>query len=159
MGNLSYSAFPTLAVIPSRTPKPPTETPLPTFTPEPTATAFVQSSETLLLAEGDFYEVAHTGAGEANVYLLEDGDLLLSLEGFQVEDGPELHVYLATQNPVQNTEGVALEGAIDLGLLENTTGEQIYDLPAGLDLTLYSSVVIWCEPYQVPFIAASLSAP
>lgn len=156
-GGLAYSVFPTIAVMPSRTPRPATATPLPTETVRPAG--FMQSSGSLLLVEGEFYQVAHAGGGIASVYLLSDGNLLLSLHDFEVESGPELHVYLATQNPVDNSEGVALEGVIDLGLLQNVTGEQTYSLPADLDLTQYSSVVIWCEPYQVPFIAASLQAP
>jgi hypothetical protein len=158
-GDFSYSVFPTIASMPTRTPKPPTSTPLPTETSQPTVETFSLSSASLLLFEGDFYSVAHTGQGAASVFLTESGSLVLSLEDFQVEDGPELHVYMASQNPIENTEGVALVDAIDLGLLKNTTGEQFYNLPADLDLTQYSSVVIWCQPYQVPFIAASLQAP
>jgi hypothetical protein len=158
-GSMAYSVFPTIAAMPTRTPRPATATPLPTEPPAPTAAPLLQSSASLLVAQGNFYEVAHTGQGQADVYLTESGSLLLNFSDFEVEDGPELHVYLASQNPIENTEGVALEGAIDLGLLQNITGEQMYILPAGLDLTQYSSVVIWCEPYLVPFIAASLQAP
>lgn len=158
-GGLAYSVFPTIAVMPSRTPRPATATPLPTQTAQANLVPFTQSSASLLLFEGEFYDVAHEGSGAAKIYLLEDGSLVLNLETFAVEEGPELHVYIATQNPIKNSEGVALNGAIDLGPLQKTTGEQMYILPAGLDLTQYSSVVIWCEPYLVPFIAASLQAP
>ncbi len=158
------SGYPTLAYIPTRTPKPtlpPTEV--------PTATAEVQTNETtslvlegeasLVLLSGEFYDVAHDGSGSASVHLTEDQQVVLRLEDFQVEDGPDLHVYLTAQDPVVHTEGEPLADAIDLGELKGLVGDQTYVLPDDLVIENYNSVVIWCVPYNVPFVAASLDIP
>jgi hypothetical protein len=161
IGNASYLSFPTLGMMPSRTPRPATATPEATETlvPSPTlqdSEAIFESSSSLSIWQADFYEVAHAGRGIANVYMMEDGSLIVRLEDFEVEDGPELHVYLTDQDPVQNSEGVELTNAIDLGELKGLIGDQIYLVPPDIELSQYHSVVIWCVPYLVPFIAAQV---
>jgi hypothetical protein len=88
--------------------------------------------------------------------LTEGGALVLSLVGFEVEEGPDLHVYLTSEDPVANREGEDLENHLDLGVLLGFSGDQTYGLPEGADIELYNSVVIWCVPYMVPFIAADI---
>jgi hypothetical protein len=112
-----------------------------------------------ILAQGDIYDVAHEGKGTATVYRLGDGSTILRFEEFEVVNGPELHVYLAPDDPVPNNVGVELAGAVDLGLLKGNIGDQNYKIPASLDISQYRSVVIWCQPFRVPFNAAPLVAP
>jgi hypothetical protein len=38
---------------------------------------------------------------------------------------------------------------VDLGLLRAFKGGQNYKVPAGIDLSKYKSVVIWCEIFGV----------
>jgi hypothetical protein len=118
-----------------------------------------EPTEMVILAQGQFYDLAHEGIGTATVYLLADGSVVLRFENFEVLNGPDLHVYLATQDPVPNTVGVELEGAIDLGQLKGNIGDQNYILPSGFDPEMFKSVVIWCQPFRVPFNAAGLQAP
>lgn len=110
-----------------------------------------------ILAQGEFYDLAHHGMGTATLYELADGSRILRFENFEVLNGPDLHVYLAAQNPVPDTVGVELANSIDLGSLKGNVGSQNYDIPADLDLSLYASVVIWCDPFRVPFNAAALT--
>ncbi|MEP7357373.1 MAG: DM13 domain-containing protein [Anaerolineales bacterium] len=113
---------------------------------------------TTVLAQGLFYNVVHEGHGQATVYQFADGSRVLRLDDFEVLNGPELHVYLAPVDPVQPVVGADIDGALDLGQLKGNIGSQNYDLPAGLDLAQYRSVIIWCQPFKVPFIAAPLAA-
>jgi len=112
-----------------------------------------------ILAQGDFYDVAHHGMGTATVYQLADGSNILRFEDFEVLNGPELHVYLALIDPVPDTVRIELEGAVDLGLLKGNFGNQNYELPPDLEISQYKSVVIWCQPFQVSFNAAPLGTP
>ncbi len=130
-----------------------------TQTPTEMAEPMPEAASMQILAQGLFYHLAHEGAGTAAIYLLADGSRILRLEGFTVLNGPDLHVYLTTQDPVLNTVGVELDGAVDLGELKGNIGDQNYELPAGLDISLIKSVVIWCQPFRVPFIAAPLRVP
>jgi len=60
---------------------------------------------------------------------------------------------------VPDSVGVEIAGYFDLGPLKGNIGDQNYDLPADLDLSDFKSVVIWCQPFRVPFNAAPLVAP
>lgn len=155
--------FPTLGFLPTRTPYPPSATPLPTVIASPTADLVqvlsVQNVSAVLVAQGEFYEVAHSGQGIAQVYRLPDGRLGLKLNDFEVEEGAELHVMLVVQDKVDKRGGQSEENSLDLGLLKDFAGDQVYELPLGIDLSMYRSVVIWSAPSQTPFIAAALQSP
>ena len=116
-------------------------------------------AEMTVLFVGSFYNIVHEGMDTAAIYLLADGTRILRFEGFEVLNGPELHVYLAPQDPVPNAIGAELEASVDLGLLKGNIGDQNYVIPADLDLSAFHSVVIWCRPFRVPFIAAPLGLP
>jgi hypothetical protein len=111
----------------------------------------------IVLATGEFYDVAHEGMGTATIYQLEDGSRVLRFENFEVLNGPQLHVWLTSASLVENTIGVELPGYFDLGPLKGNIGDQNYEIPADLDLSLYNSVVIWCVPFRVSFNAAPLT--
>ena len=112
-----------------------------------------------ILAQGEFYDIAHHGMGTATIYQLEDGNIILRFEDFEVLNGPEMHVYLAQIDPVPDTVGIELDGAIDLGDLKGNIGNQNYELPPDLNISEYKSVVIWCVPFKVPFNASPLNTP
>ena len=112
-----------------------------------------------IIAQGQFYDIAHEGMGTATIYELADGTRILRFENFEVLNGPQLHVYLAPQNPVPDLAGAELEGAIDLGALKGNIGDQNYTIPADVFLDQFQSVVIWCVPFRVAFNAAPLIAP
>jgi hypothetical protein len=46
---------------------------------------------------------------------------------------------------------------VSLGQLKGNIGDQTYNVPAGVDLSAYGSVVIWCEQFGVLFSTASLA--
>jgi hypothetical protein len=117
-----------------------------------------EAPTTTVLAVGDFYNVVHEGHGQATVFQFTDGSRVLRLEDFEVLNGPELHVYLVPIDPVPQSGGVEIEGSVDLGNLKGNIGSQNYDLPPDLDLSQFRSVVIWCQPFRVPFIAAPLGS-
>lgn len=111
-----------------------------------------------LLASGQFYPMEHEGEGTASIYRLEDGSLILRFEDFYVLNGPDLHVYLTSANPIPATVGADLPDFLDLGPLKGNQGDQNYTLSPDLDIARYVSVVIWCVPFKVPFSGATVSA-
>lgn len=115
-------------------------------------------ADMVLLAQGSFYDLFHVGGGQALVYQLADGSRILRLEDFEVDNGPELHVYLFPNDPVTTSIGADIPGSYDLGRLKGNIGDQNYKIPADLDMSQFRSVVIWCEPFKVTFIAAPLTA-
>ncbi|MGF1616333.1 MAG: DM13 domain-containing protein [Acidimicrobiia bacterium] len=110
---------------------------------------------TLLVGEFRDADSSHRGTGTATIYELEDGSTLLRFEDFEVTNGPDLHVYLVPhQNPTSSED---LEGYVDLGSLKGNIGDQNYQIPEGIDISEFGSVVIYCVPFHVFFSIAPLS--
>ncbi len=111
-----------------------------------------------ILTQGQFEDADafHQGAGSATIYTLEDGSNILRFEDFEVTNGPDLHVILSS-NPNPTSRGDIGDDYIDLGSLKGNMGNQNYEIPADIDLSQYSSIVIYCQPFHVVFSTATLN--
>ena len=98
----------------------------------------------------------HRGSGTAIIYRGPDGSLLLRLENFSVTNGPDLHVYLSPHHNPDRGSQVRATGYVDLGELKGNLGNQNYPIPAGVDIGIQQSVVIYCVPFSVVFSVAML---
>jgi hypothetical protein len=114
--------------------------------------------EPVALASGSFRDADsfHRGSGSATIYLLPDGSHLLRLEDFEVTNGPDLRVLLATPNDPQSRTELQDGGYIHLAKLKGNIGNQNYEIPADIDLGNQNSVIIYCMPFHVIFSVASL---
>jgi hypothetical protein len=94
----------------------------------------------------------HYGKGDAIVYQ----DLVHLEANFEVGPGPKYHVYLVPEENVTPDTEVAKSMFVDLGRLRAFKGSQNYDIPEGIDLAKYPSLVIWCEQFGVLISPAKL---
>jgi hypothetical protein len=108
----------------------------------------------VLLRRGSFESVAHPAAGTATTIRTAAGTRVLTLTNFEVDNGPDLRVYLVA-GPARDESGV--DDFEDLGALKGNKGNQQYELPRQLDLERYSTVVIWCRAFSVNFARAPLA--
>jgi hypothetical protein len=74
-----------------------------------------------------------------------------------VGPGPAFHVYLVPKANVRSAEDVTGSMFVDLGPLHAFKGSQKYAVPAGVDLSKYPSVVIWCREFSVLISPADLT--
>ena len=113
-----------------------------------------------VLARGTFVHAnpsdpVHYGKGRVTVY-----EGLLHLEpDFEVGPGPKYHVYLVPEAQVLPSTNVARTMFVDLGRLRAFKGSQNYEIPVGLDLAKFGSVVVWCEQFGVLISPAKLGPP
>jgi hypothetical protein len=116
------------------------------------------AGEPVVISQGQFAgtDSVHQGAGQATIYQLPEGNHVLRFENFNVTNGPDLHVILVKHPNPANSNDVG-DDYIDLGSLKGNVGNQNYDIPAGVDLSLYQSVVIYCVPFHVVFATAPLN--
>jgi hypothetical protein len=109
------------------------------------------------LARGTFIHAnpndpIHYGQGNVTLY-----QRTLFLEpDFKVGPGPKFHVYLVPKASIRISGDVKDAMFVDLGRLRSFEGSQKYEIPAGLDLKAYASVVIWCEQFSVLISPADL---
>ena len=100
-----------------------------------------------IIAEGNFIERAHEVEGKA-LLINDNGKLILRFEDFETINGPDLHIYLASN--------LGDDNYIDLGKIKATKGNVNYEIPVGTDTTKYNKVLVWCEPFRVLFSYAEL---
>ena len=97
------------------------------------------------LGRGRFEPLAHPARGVATAIRLARGGRVLTLTGFEVDNGPDLRVYLVA-GPARDESQVT--DYKDLGGLKGNKGDQQYELPRDMDLDRYSTVVIWCRAFS-----------
>jgi hypothetical protein len=92
---------------------------------------------------------SHSASGRARVVRLASGARKLTLsDGFQIDPGPQVRVYLATDATGKTYK--------DLGALKGSKGTQQYKIPAGTSLSRYDTVIFWCVPFSVSLASADL---
>ena len=107
--------------------------------------------EPVELARGGFVDAEHGTTGTARVVELADGRRFVRLEDLATSDGPDLHVWL-TDRPSGGEWGSYDDGRyVRLGELQATHGNQNYELPADAEIDDLTSVVIWCDRFDVAF--------
>ncbi len=91
----------------------------------------------------------HDAQGDAYTIPLEDTSNVLRLENFKSTNGPDLYVYLSTDENASDF--------VNLGTLKANSGNQNYEIPDDTDLSKYNKVLIWCKAFGVLFGSAELS--
>jgi len=107
----------------------------------------LKTEATSTVLRANFESREYDVKGSAEVLTLEDGQVL-RFENFETVNGPNLHIYLASDEEVTDY--------IDLGSIKGTKGSINYDLPMGIDLDKYNHVVVYCVPFKVTFGIAEL---
>jgi hypothetical protein len=125
--------------------------------PDPSATPAPANA---LIASGSIITHEHESSGTASLVRLADGRIQLVLADLATSDGPDLHIWLTDQPVIEGRDGwfVFDDGRyVELGPLKANLGNQVYDVPAGTDLSDLRSVTIWCKRFAVSFGAAPLA--
>jgi hypothetical protein len=114
-------------------------------------------TEPAVLATGSFVDGEHATTGTASVLQLADGSRYVRLEGFSTSDGPDVQVWVTDQQAGGDDWGKYDDGRyVELGTLKGTDGNQNYAVPAEADLAGLTSVVIWCDRFNVAFGSAAV---
>jgi hypothetical protein len=148
---------PTVAVPEPETSTPPAEpaepaeskrpTPRPTSPPPP-------KPKDKELARGQFEDAEHGTSGTAVIRQLADGRTVLRLQDLDTSDGPDLHVWITDQASGGSWDSYDDGRYVKLGVLKANRGNQNYVIPADADLAGLTSVVIWCDRFNVAFGSA-----
>jgi hypothetical protein len=102
------------------------------------------------LTSGRLRGIDHRASGEAAIYRLAEGGLIVRLEDIDIQNGPDYVLYL-----VPGADRQRPEGGIDLGRLKGNQGSQNYAVPPGVDPAQPYTVLIWCRAFSVPVANAT----
>lgn len=113
----------------------------------------------VIVADGEFTRIdpVHWAQGTATIYQLPDNRKILRFEDFRAANGPDLRVILAASEAPRSREEVELSNLdLELGTLKGNIGDQNYQIPPEVDLSLYNSIVIYCQTFHVVFSTATI---
>lgn len=113
----------------------------------PSPEADIDLAKSIVLLHGDFESVVHVVTGKVRIYETA-GDRVLVLDPFTTEAGPDLKVYLSTDDNASEF--------INLGDLKANSGRQYYPIADDVALSKYMYVHIWCQDFTVNFGQAAL---
>lgn len=104
-------------------------------------------TEARVVTSSDFVASKHDVEGSA-VLIENNSDRILRFEDFETVNGPNLHIYLASDQSAVDF--------VDLGPIKATKGNVNYEIPEDVDLEKYNTVVVYCVPFKAVFSFAEL---
>lgn len=112
-----------------------------------------QSVEASLSAEqlpsGDFVRKSKKLKGSWTVEQRGAKTVIVFDDAFVAARGPDLKIFLSPTS-IKDVKGkTAVNGSINIGELKSTKGRQEYELPEGVNLSDYQSLLVHCEQYAV----------
>ena len=127
----------------------------PTSSPATSETAAPVAETPREVAQGEWRSLEHATTGKASLIKLPGGAHSVQFAALDTSDGPDLYVYLSP-HPSSSSEKTFGQGFTSLGKLKGNRGDQVYEIPAGLDVSTIRSVVIWCQRFSAGFAVAPL---
>ena len=98
---------------------------------------------------GDFVRKSKKLKGSWTVEQRGDKTFIVFADDFRAANGPDLKIFLSPKSIGDATGKNAVDGSLNIGELKKTKGTQEYEVPAGVDLSQYGSVLVHCEAYSV----------
>ena len=143
---------------PPAQPAPPAAAPTENAAPAAPQSASIPAAVAAPVATGTFIHAnragpVHWGKGKVSIY-----QRAVFLEpDFEVGPGPAYHVYLVPKASIRTSADMKDVMYVDLGRLRSFKGSQRYQIPDGVDLKNYPSVIVWCERFSVLISPADLN--
>ncbi|MEM8985261.1 MAG: DM13 domain-containing protein [Pseudomonadota bacterium] len=108
------------------------------------------------LYKGAWTKKSFKVAGDWSI-VRENGKTYIDLSAdFKTRNAPDLKVFLSPQEAKSTTGKNATDGALLVAPLSSNKGAQRFELPEGVDLASYKSVLIHCHAYSKLWSAADL---
>ena len=109
------------------------------------------------LHKGTWSKKSHKASGEWSIYT-ENGKTYVKLSSdFRTRNAPDLKIFLSPQAASDANGRNATNGAILISPLSSNAGEQVYEIPASVNLADYQSILIHCERFSKLWSAADLA--
>lgn len=118
----------------------------------PAAFAQAETASVTVAAElpsGTFIKKKKKLKGAWEVVQRGDKTFIVFADDFRAAKGPDLKIFLSPKTVSDVNGNTAVDGSLSIGELKATKGAQEYEVPAGVNLADYSSVLVHCEAYSV----------
>lgn len=98
---------------------------------------------------GTFQKKRYSIKGDWEIVKVNGKDAIRFSDNFKTKSGPDLKIFLS-KSSVDTLSGKTVQNnAVKISVLKSNKGGQTYELPEGVSLDDYKSVLIHCEAYSV----------
>lgn len=115
----------------------------------------------VVISRGSLISHEHSTSGTVSIIEQPDGSRVLAIEDLDTTTGPDVHVWLSQGDVVEGFAGWRTAAGVphvDLGMIKGNKGNQVYEIPADVELADYPSVFLWCVKFSVSFGAAVMGS-
>ncbi|MDF6101564.1 MULTISPECIES: DM13 domain-containing protein [Gordonia] len=115
----------------------------------------------VVISRGSLISHEHSTSGTVSIIEQPDGSRVLAIEDLDTTTGPDVHVWLSQGDVVEGFAGWRTAAGVphvDLGMIKGNKGNQVYEIPADVELADYPSVFLWCVKFSVSFGAAEMGS-
>lgn len=109
----------------------------------------IQVAATTTNTTGEFERRSKRLQGDWEIVQRGERAFIVFSDDFRAARGPDLKVFLSPTAYDDVTGTTAVNGSINIGELKATRGGQEYEIPAGVNLADFQSVLIHCEEFAV----------
>ena len=126
----------------------------PAFAEKATAETQAQAE---VLHNGQWAKKTYRASGDWTIYT-ESGKTYVKLSSdFRTRNAPDLKLFLSPRAAADANGDNATDGSVLILPLSSNRGEQVYEIPASVDLADYKSILIHCERFSKLWSAADLA--
>lgn len=115
-----------------------------------------QAGENETLASGEWTKKTFKSSGSWEIYQADGKTFVKLSSDFRTRNAPDLKIFLSPLAADATTGSNATDGSFLVAALTSNAGEQVYEIPASVNLADYMSILIHCEQYSKLWSAADL---
>lgn len=107
---------------------------------------------------GEWTKKSFKTSGTWEIFTEGDKTFVKLSDDFRTRNAPDLKIFLSPQAASDATDKNSTDGAVLVAPLSSNQGGQVYEIPDGVDVSAFQSILIHCEAYSKLWSAADLTA-
>ncbi|MEP1231227.1 MAG: DM13 domain-containing protein [Litorimonas sp.] len=120
---------------------------LPAFAQTTTEVAVVEAVKTV--ENQEFFKKKYRIKGTWSLTERDGKHFITFSDDFKTKNGPDLKIFLSPKSTADVNGKNAIDGAVNIGVLKSNKGSQEYEIPADVNLSQFSTVLVHCEAYSI----------
>lgn len=105
-------------------------------------------AEERVIATGGWAKKSFASAGSWSIVERGGKTVIVLSPEFRTQSAPDLKIFLSPKGAGELNGKNATEGSVLISPLRSNRGAQEYDLPAGVNVSDYATIIIHCEAYS-----------
>ena len=107
--------------------------------------------------KGEWTKKSFRSSGEWTIYTEGEKTFVKLSSDFKTRNAPDLKLFLSPHEASTRNGRNATDGAVLIAPLASNSGEQVYEIPASVDLASFKTIMIHCQKFSKLWSVATLA--